>query len=74
MGITLNKVLFFDTNIRIRPHTASDAFKDWIGKTISIGEFSRGRQMRLYLIEGTDEYLFELLDGEFVQGPEANNE
>lgn len=72
MGNTLRAVPFFVDEIAIVPHSASNP--KYLGCKVSIREFSRGKPVSLYDIEGTNEYLIKLSDGTFIEGPEYRGE
>jgi len=74
MGYSLKSVPFFSEDITIQPHTISrDAFvmaEQYLGREVSIGQFSNGQPCSLEVIEETGEYFVRRQDGAFMQGPE----
>lgn len=66
MGISLKPIPFYTDNIRIRPHTATDAHH--LGRAVSLREFAAGRACSLYIIEETGELHAET-GTRFMTGP-----
>ncbi len=76
MGTSVKPIMFFDVNIKIKPHTASHAAD--VGRTITIQEFAQGMPVALYQDE-SGEYYAERRGGDmgernveaFIHGPEV---
>ena len=65
----MNPIPFFTDDISIIPHSASN--QDFLGREVSIAEFSGGRPCLVCDLDD-GELCVSLLDsGRFMQGPEA---
>lgn len=73
MGYSLKSVPFFSEDITIWPHTACDYRRgpDYLGKLVSIREFSNGATCSLDEVEETGELIVRRSDGHWIQGPEV---
>ena len=69
MGYSVKSIPFFTDEIVLRPHTAT--YAGFLGRDVSIREFSEGRPCSLEQIEETGEYIVRLKHGSFIQGPEV---
>ena len=65
----MKSIPFFDSDISIVPHAASN--RDHLGHAVTIEDFSGGKPCLVYDL-GNGELCVSLLDsGHFMQGPEA---
>ena len=76
MGHSLTPVMFFSDQIKIVPHTATEARH--IGRPVSIREFAKGGIVSLAKRDDNGEYIVKrwnkrggYRDGTFIEGPEA---
>lgn len=67
MGKSFTSIPFFDTALTIVPHTCSK--REHLNRPLSVQEFSSGKPMRLSQNDDNKEFLFELTDGTFAEGP-----
>ncbi len=73
MGTRYTEISFFDINITITPHTASES--KYIARPVSISEFAGEQPCTLQKCLETGEYLVERVSGrrpwDFIEGPEV---
>ena len=75
MGMTTKSISFFSDEITIIPHSFSKYMNkidgQFIGREVSIREFSQGQPCSLEQVQETGEYIVRLRDGSFMHGPEC---
>lgn len=72
MGHTTQPISFFTDTIILTPHTCTHA--EHLNRPITLGQFARGRPMRLERVQETGEYIAtvgDYPDIEFIHGPET---
>ena len=69
MGHSLESIPFFSDAITLRPHTATAA--KYIGRKVSIAQFTKGKPCSLSRRDDNGEYVVETTNGEFMEGPEV---
>lgn len=67
--MTHQPVPFFDSRIRIKPHTTT--IRHHLGRTVSIEQFAQHGRVSLTEVVETGEYIVRRADGAFIQGPEV---
>ena len=72
MGYSTQRVPFFTTDIKIRPHTATSARH--INRDVTLEQFAGGERLALkQVLDGRNagDYIARKPDGTFMQGPEV---
>tara|TARA_R110000751_G_scaffold297166_1_gene406632 strand:- start:535 stop:744 length:210 start_codon:yes stop_codon:yes gene_type:complete len=69
MGYSTQTIPFFSDTIKIKPHTATHG--KHLDRAISIKQFTKGAACSLEQRTDNKEYFVRLMDGTFIEGPEA---
>lgn len=69
MGYTLQSVMLFTDDIRVRPYESTEP--GLIGRPVSIHEFAQGQPVSLEREVSTGELLVKGAHGRFMFGPEV---
>jgi len=73
MGMSTTPVSFTDDRMAIVPDESSPKYVDYIrySRKLTLRKFAGGRRVSVSKVSGTNEYIFESMDGEFAKGQVA---